>query len=60
MDRGRLLEFRARVLATHKRNRGIRDDALPVSAKKARLSNTIVDGTAEAAVNLLSPERVTE
>eukprot|EP00969_Alexandrium_andersonii_P184529 8152262-Alexandrium_andersonii.AAC.1 len=29
MDRGRLLEFHARVLATHKRARGIRDDALP-------------------------------
>eukprot|EP00969_Alexandrium_andersonii_P126589 5595331-Alexandrium_andersonii.AAC.2 len=59
MDRGRLLEFRARVLAAHKRARGIRDDTLPVPAKKARLS-TIVDGTAEAEVNLLSPERVAD
>eukprot|EP00969_Alexandrium_andersonii_P340621 15055846-Alexandrium_andersonii.AAC.1 len=34
MDRGRLLEFRARVLAHHKRTRGIRDDAIEISAKK--------------------------
>eukprot|EP00969_Alexandrium_andersonii_P365782 15467002-Alexandrium_andersonii.AAC.1 len=47
MDCGRLLEFRARELAAHKRSRGIREDALEVSAKKVRLS-TIVDGTAEA------------
>eukprot|EP00969_Alexandrium_andersonii_P163389 7222212-Alexandrium_andersonii.AAC.1 len=59
MDRGRLLEFRARVLAAHKRSRGIRDDAPQVAAKKVRLS-TIVDGTAEAEVDLLSSERVTE
>eukprot|EP00969_Alexandrium_andersonii_P058760 2589904-Alexandrium_andersonii.AAC.1 len=59
MDRGRLLEFRARVLAAHKRAWGIREDAVEISAKKVRLS-TIVDGTAEAEVNLISPERVTE
>eukprot|EP00969_Alexandrium_andersonii_P256248 11328145-Alexandrium_andersonii.AAC.1 len=32
---------------------------LQVAAKKVRLS-TIVDGTAEAEVDILSPERVTE
>eukprot|EP00969_Alexandrium_andersonii_P042799 1877274-Alexandrium_andersonii.AAC.1 len=59
MDRGRLLEFRARVLAQYKRARGIRDDAIDIPAKKVRLS-TIVDSTAEAEVNLISPERVSE
>eukprot|EP00969_Alexandrium_andersonii_P325558 14385071-Alexandrium_andersonii.AAC.1 len=39
MGRGRLLEFRARVLAAHKRARGVRDDALQVAAKKVRLSS---------------------
>eukprot|EP00969_Alexandrium_andersonii_P029848 1302857-Alexandrium_andersonii.AAC.1 len=34
MDRGRLLEFRARVLAAHKRTRGFRDDVVEISAKK--------------------------
>eukprot|EP00969_Alexandrium_andersonii_P145350 6428862-Alexandrium_andersonii.AAC.1 len=34
MDRGRLLEFRARVLSAHKHSLGIRDDALDVSIKK--------------------------
>eukprot|EP00969_Alexandrium_andersonii_P029910 1305085-Alexandrium_andersonii.AAC.1 len=47
MDKGRLLEFRAQVISAYKKPRGFRDDAPPVSAKKARLS-TIVDGTAES------------
>eukprot|EP00969_Alexandrium_andersonii_P351121 15434716-Alexandrium_andersonii.AAC.1 len=34
MDKGRLLEFRARVISAYKKSRGFRDDAPPVSAKK--------------------------
>eukprot|EP00969_Alexandrium_andersonii_P368107 15472165-Alexandrium_andersonii.AAC.1 len=56
MDKGRLLDFRAEVITAYKKSRGFRDDVPPVSAKKVRLS-TIVDETAEAEVDLLSPER---
>eukprot|EP00969_Alexandrium_andersonii_P327963 14492845-Alexandrium_andersonii.AAC.1 len=59
MDKGRLLEFRARVLSAYKKSRGIRDDAPQAAAKKVRLS-TIVDCTTEVAVDLLSSERITE
>eukprot|EP00969_Alexandrium_andersonii_P333355 14732169-Alexandrium_andersonii.AAC.1 len=59
MDKGRLLEFRARVIYAYKKSRGFREDAPPVAAKKVRLS-TIVDGTAAAEVDLLSPERASD
>eukprot|EP00969_Alexandrium_andersonii_P037635 1649939-Alexandrium_andersonii.AAC.1 len=59
MDKGRRLDFRAEVISAFKKSPSLHDDAPPVSAKKARLS-TIVDGTAEAEVDLHSPERVAQ
>eukprot|EP00969_Alexandrium_andersonii_P246605 10898296-Alexandrium_andersonii.AAC.1 len=56
MDKGRLLDLRARFISAYKKSRGVRDDAPQVAAKMARLS-TIVDGAAEAEVDLLTLQR---
>eukprot|EP00969_Alexandrium_andersonii_P014910 651694-Alexandrium_andersonii.AAC.1 len=58
MDKGRLLKFRSEVVGAYK-PRNFRDEAPAPAAKKVRLS-TIVGGTAEAEVDVLSPERISD
>eukprot|EP00969_Alexandrium_andersonii_P093884 4147500-Alexandrium_andersonii.AAC.1 len=59
MARTQLLRFRAEVLAALKNLRAacLGGEAGPPATKKVRLSS-VVDGTAEAEVELLSPDKV--